>query len=424
MAVTFYLSRTLGLDVYDSHDNFVGKIADVLVEQNPTRNSEDEAARPQITALKLKISRLTRYIDFSHITFQKINGKYDIQCHQVTEVGEDVVCNSLPLVQCILDKQIIDLNGRKLVRANDVRFASIKTGTYAIAVDVGTEGLLRRIGISKPLKWFFLLFGVALPSKYILWDDIEAIDFTNLNIRLSTPFTKLKHLHPSDLADIIEDLGTKVKNDVFSALDNESAAEVLEEMEPDTQVHILENLPVQKAADILEQMPAHEVADIMDELEPKIAEVLLNEMEAESREDVRELLEYDDDMVGSLMSNDFVSFSKNTTVGQALDELRKIKPDDSLLYSILVTDDKERLVATVSLRDLVVESPETVLSGIMDLKLITVFDDDKIDSLAEIISKYNMLAIPVIDTSSKIQGIVIIDSIVEDLVNKRKTNKR
>jgi Mg/Co/Ni transporter MgtE len=124
------------------------------------------------------------------------------------------------------------------------------------------------------------------------------------------------------------------------------------------------------------------------------------------------------------MATNYISFNKRITVGKVIEELRLLKPEDDTLYSILVTDDKERLVATVSLRDIIVESPETELNQIMDLKLITVFDDDKIDSLAEIISKYNMLAIPVIDTQSKIQGIVIIDSIVEDLVHKRKTNKR
>jgi len=424
MALTFFLSRTLGIEVYDTHDNFIGKVCDILVEQNPVRTDEDETTRPKVTALKLKISKITRYINFEHVSITKFNGKYDITCKQVVEANEETIQSSLPLVQCILDKQIIDLNGRKLVRVNDVRLATIKTGTYAIAVDVGMEGLLRRIGLSKSLNAILKVFKSALPAKFILWDEIEAIDFSNLNIRLSTTYSKLNHLHPSDLADIIENLGTQAKTEVFSSLDDETAADVLEELDPESQVHILENLSVEKAADVLEKMPAHEVADIMDELEPHKAEELLNEMEAESSHDVRELLEYEDDMVGSLMSNEFISFNKRITVGQALEELRRQKPEDDMLYSILVTDDKERLVATISLRDLVVETPETELHQFMDVKLITVFDDDKIDSLAEIISKYNMLAIPVIDEGSKIQGIVIIDSIVKDLVNKRKTNKR
>ena len=424
MALTFYLSRTLGNNVYDSHDNFIGKVSDILVEQNPLKTDDNESARPKVTAIKLKISKITRYIDFSHFTITKVNGKYEIKCNQVVDASEEIINNSLPLVQCILDKQIVDLNGRKLVRVNDVRLATIKTGTYALAVDVGLEGLLRRIGISKILKGLLGLFRISLPSKFILWDEIEAIDFSNLNIRLSTTYSKLNHLHPSDLADIIEDLGTQAKTEVFASLDNETAADVLEELEPEDQVHILETLSKEKAADVLEKMPAHEVADIMDELEPKKAEELLNEMEVESSQDVRELLEYEDNTVGSLMSTEFISFNKRITVGQALEELRHQKPEDDMLYSILITDEKERLVATISLRDLVIESPETELHQIMDVKLITVFDDDKIDSLAEIISKYNMLAIPVINSTSKIQGIVIIDSIIEDLINKGKTNKR
>jgi magnesium transporter len=424
MALTFYLSRTLGTEVYDTHDNYIGNVIDVLIEHNPIITETNEFGRPKILALKLKISKITRYIDFNYISMSKVDGKYEITCKQVIEASETIIENSLPLSKSILDKQIIDINGRKLVRVNDIRLATIKTGTYAIAVDVGMEGLFRRIGISKPINLFLKLFGSAISSKFILWDDIEAIDFSNLNIRLSTTYSKLNHLHPSDLADIIENLGSTEKTVVFSSLDEETAADVLEELEPDAQVTILENLSVEKAADVLEKMPAHEVADIMDELEPYKAEELLNEMDTESSHDVRELLEYADDMVGSLMATEYISFNKRITTGKAIEELRKIKPEDDMLYSILVTDDKERLVATVSLRDIIVESPETELNQIMDLKLITVFDDDRIDSLAEIISKYNMLAIPVIDTMSKIQGIVIIDSIVEDLVNKRKTNKR
>ncbi len=421
---TFYLSRIIGVQVFDRFDNFVGKVSDILIEQNPPKFENGETVKPKVVALKLKISQLTRYIDFSTVQISLVNGKYELTCSQILQATEDSIKNGLHLAQCILDKQIVDLNGRKLVRVNDVRFAVIKNGTYALAVDVGIEGLLRRIGIAKPLKSILGVFGVSIPSKFILWDEIEAIDFSNLNIKLSSPLSKLNHLHPSDLADIIEDLGKKEKTELFSSLDEETAADVLEELEPEVQVHILENISIEKAADVLEKMPAHEVADIMDELEPQKAEALLNEMEAESSKDVRELLEYDDDTVGSLMSNEYVVFNKRITTGEAIEQLRKLKPEDDMLYSILVTDDKDRLVATVSLRDIVVEAPDTELHKIMDVKLITVFDDDKIDSLAEIISKYNLLAIPVIDTQSKIQGIVIIDDIVEDLVNKRKTNKR
>ena len=219
-----------------------------------------------------------------------------VTCTALNELSNEEVENGLLLVENILDKQIVDMNGRKLVRVNDVRLATLPAGTFAIAVDIGIEGLLRRIGIAIPIKRFLSLFNINIPAKFILWDDVQAIDHSNLNIRLSKSYSKLHTLHPSDIADILEDMGKKSSMSVFSALDEEKAADVLEELETHAQVHIVENLPVNKAADVLEKMPADEVADILDELEDEKAEMLLKEMDTESSQEVRELLEYPDDL--------------------------------------------------------------------------------------------------------------------------------
>jgi Mg/Co/Ni transporter MgtE len=141
-------------------------------------------------------------------------------------------------------------------------------------------------------------------------------------------------------------------------------------------------------------------------------------MTEESSDDVRELLEYEENTVGSFMSNDYIAFNRNLTVGQTIDELRRIKPEADLLYSILIVDNRERLIASLSLRDLIVSEPSVMLHQIMDKQVITVFDDDKVDTLYEIFDKYNLLAVPVIDSASKIQGLVMVDKIVEELVEK------
>jgi magnesium transporter len=301
---------------------------------------------------------------------------------------------------------------------------SIPQGTFAIAVDVGVEGLLRRIGISKELKWLLARFNLSLPSKFILWDDVETIDFSNLNIKLSKTSSKLNTLHPSDLADIIEDLGKQSQASVFASLDEEQAADVLEELETSAQINLIESLPVAKAADVLEKMPANEAADILDELEDDKAEMLLNEMEAESSQEVRELLEYDDKEVGSIMTTDFISFNESTTVAEVLTDIRALKPEAEALYNLFVTDEKAELIATVSLRDLVVSEPTTKINEIMKEAPIHLYDDQKINDIAEIISKYNMLAIPVVDRNNHLEGMVVIDDVIEDLISDRRTNKR
>jgi Mg/Co/Ni transporter MgtE len=211
---------------------------------------------------------------------------------------------------------------------------------------------------------------------------------------------------------------------VFSSLDEEKAADVLEELETHTQVHIVENLPVNKAADVLEKMPADEVADILDELEDDKAEMLLKEMDTVSSREVRELLEYDDDLVGSIMTTDYLSFSATMTVAEVLVELRAQKPEAEELYNMFVTESNDELIGTFNLRDLVVSEPFLSVSHIMKSEPVSLFDNQKVGDIAELISKYNLLAVPVVDPNNQLQGMVVVDDVVEDLINKRRTKKR
>jgi magnesium transporter len=417
---TFFLSRILGRTAYDNSGNAVGIVKDLLIETNYS-NQTDE--RPIVRGIKLKRRQGSITYDFHPFLIEKMKGKLFVTCNELIELSPEQVPNSFFLAEIILDKQIVDLNGRKLVRVNDVRLASASVGTFAIAVDVGFEGLLRRIGIVKPLKFFLSLLYVNMPSRFIIWDDVEAIDFSKMNIKLSKSYAKLHTLHPSDLADIIEEMGKKISTDVFSALDEEKAADVLEELETDAQIHIIESLPVEKVADVLEKMPADEVADILDNLEDEKAESLLNEMESESSQEVRELLEYPENSVGGLMTTEVLFFNEKTTIEEVLSEFRTKKPEADELYNLFVTDEREELLATFSLRDVVVSPPGIAISQIMKTDPVFLYDYQKIDDIAEIISKYNLLAIPVVDKNNQLQGMVVIDDVVEDLINKRRTNK-
>ena len=395
--ITFYLSRIIGSKVYDTQNTLLGKLADLIIELNPQRSEGIDSIRPKVIGLKIKIKGKINFIFSAKIDVGYEKDTYKIFCSEPYDLSPDVVVRNLLLNAHVLDQQIVDINGRKLVRVNDIRLVFLNTTIYAIAVDVGIEGLLRRIGIDKPIGILFKLFSSSIPSKFILWDEVETIDHSNLNIVLSKSLTKLHTLHPSDLADIIEDMGKHTRTSVFSSLDEE------------------------KAADVLEKMPADEVADLLYKLDVKKAESLLNEMEKESSKEVRELLQYSNKEVGSLMTTEFLSFKENMTVGDTLKQLRMQKPEQDTLYHLFVTDNNERLLATLSLRDLVVTEPEIKLSKIMKKNVISVYDEDNIDSLAEIISKYNLLAIPVINQEKKLEGMVVIDDIIEDLLDKRKT---
>ena len=419
--ITFYLSQILGMKYLSDDGTVLGKIKDFLIDQTPVPGKENDPIRPRVVAIRVKNGKDSRVLDFSSFEIKKFKRKLRITCLEVHDISPADFSNCLWLADDIQDKQIVDINGRKLVRVNDIRLVMIPAGTYAIAVDVGMDGLLRRIGIDKPIQSVLDPFSVDIPGKFILWDDIAAVDFSNSNIKLSKSSSKLNTLHPSDLADIIEDLDKASRTYVFASLDEETAADVLEELEPHVQIHIVESLPVEKVADVLEKMPADEVADLLDSLADDKAEKLLDEMEKESSEEVRELLEYPNKFVGSLMTTDFYTFNEDLTVDETLEELRRQRPEPAHIYSIIVIDKHERFLSSISLGELVIADPAKQLREIMNKHAVTVFDDDKVDSLAELVSRYNLLAVPVINKNRLMEGVVVVEDIVEDLLSRGKT---
>ncbi|MFA6309102.1 MAG: CBS domain-containing protein [Clostridia bacterium] len=405
---TFYLSRVLGKKVLSKSGKVLGTIQDILVDVQSTK--------PQVTSLKIKRSGKSVIIDFSKISVSEEKGQYVFKSRKEEATETVLKENTIFLRDNVLDKQLVDIDGRKLVRVNDVRLAVLATGTFVVAVDVGIEGLLRRLGAAKPIMKLLRPFKLDIPNKLILWDEVETIDFGQAGIKLSSPYSKLSTLHVSDVADIIEDMDSKMQAEVFASFDEEKAADILEELEPKAKIHILQGMSIEKAADVLEKMPSDEVADILDEMPDDRAEELLSEMESQTSEEVRELMEYEDDEVGSLMTLDFISFNKNTTVNDTIIEMRKQKPEADTVYYLYVTDETDHFVATVSLRDIIISEPETKLSEIMNKNSIFVTDTDNIDSIAEIISKYNLLAVPVVDKEMFMVGMVVIDDVVYNLL--------
>ena len=403
-----YLSRVLNCKVLMADGKSIGTIQEFVA-------SNEE--RPKIIAAIVKVNGQPKVLDWAQLTIEQASS-YRIRCNQIVETT--IPEQTILLKKNILDKQIIDIDGKKVVRVNDVRLAAISTGLYVVAVDVGLEGLLRRLDIAKPVKKMLQLFNKNISGKLILWSNMEAFVPPLDSLKLSTPSSKLNTLHPSELADIIEELDINTGAAIFNALDHERAADVLEELGTDAQSTIIDQLPVGKAADLLEIMPADEVADILDDLEEDKAEELLQEMEPETSDEIRELMEYPDRSVGSIMATDYISFTEYMTVAETINELRRIKPESDTIYYLYVLDDEERLTATVSLRDLIISEPDTKLGKIMKEKVVYVYDTDDINSLVEIISKYSLLAIPVVDQDMKMLGMVIIDDVVYELLKPKK----
>lgn len=321
--------------------------------------------------------------------------------------------NEVMLRRDILDKQIVDIYGRKVVRVNDLKLALANGDIRLIAVDVGMRGLLRRFGGNRILKTLGRLLGREVKETLIGWNYVEPLETELSAVKLTVPHEKLFKLHPADIAEIIEDLHSRERTAIFSALDAERAAETLGEVEPEVQTVILKDLATEKASDILEQMDPDDAADILSEMHEEKAEELLSHMEQEEAAEVRELLEYDKTTAGGLMTTEYIAFPATLTAEQTINELRRLAPETETIYYVYVVDEAEHLTGVISLRNLIVAAPETALSDIMITDVIFVQDDAPQEEVAEFISKYDLLALPVVDKDKSLLGIVTVDDVLD-----------
>ncbi|MCL6615345.1 MAG: PRC-barrel domain-containing protein, partial [Firmicutes bacterium] len=351
IAEEIFMSRLLGKTVVDPRGKRIGRLSDVLV---------NEEELPRVVGLAMRaVDGRTVLVDWQevHVWIRQ----YISLRHPREELALLPMDGPyLYLRRDLLDKQIVDLNGRKVVRINDLKLAAVQGELRLIAVDIGFRGLLRRLGLRRFVHWWERRVR-DLPDTLIRWQDVERIETGANRVKLSVPYQRLAKLHPADLADIIEDLNNRDRTAVLQALETDVAAEAFQEIEPEVQSAILEHMNGERASDLLETMPADEAAEILGELPDEKAEELLSLMEAEQANEVRELLEYEEGTAGRLMTREFLAFGQNLTVDETIARLREAKPDPDVAYYLYVIDDRGVLRGVVSLRDLVISPPATRL---------------------------------------------------------------
>ena len=317
--------------------------------------------------------------------------------------------NELSLAHQVLDHQIIDVNGVRVVRVNDLQLAPTD-GTYRlVGVDVSTAGLLRRMGASR----FLAALGLRFTPKAIAWEAIEPVESGASGVKLKISHADLARLHPSDIAQIICQLDQHHVHEVLEGLDDEAAADTLQEVSPDLQVAVIRGMEPERAADILEEMEPDDAADILGDLEPDKAEDLLSRMETDEAEDVRELLAYEDDTAGGLMTTDVVTVPPHVTAEQAIGLVRQQAAAMDNVYFVYVVDEAERLLGVLSLRELIVADPSTPIGRVMHRELIRGRLDDSKEEIARLIAKYNLLALPIVDDQGRLKGIVTVDDAMD-----------
>jgi magnesium transporter len=319
----------------------------------------------------------------------------------------------LLLARNLLDRQIVDLYGNKVIRVNDLRLAEFDSHLRLTGVDVSQKALLRRLGLEKTVTKLLHIIGVVLPEKSIPWNYVAPLEVQQPDLKLTVTQSQLIDLHPTDLADILEQLDPRHRERLLDLLGAFMAAESLSEVEPGRQADVIEDLTETKASNLLEIMPPDEAADILALLQRDKAERLLNIMGVEEAGIIRELLGYREDTAGGRMTPEFLAVPSSNTAQESIEFIRLNAPSAETLYYIYVIDDEKRLKGVVSLRDLLTSPTNKKVEDFMRRDVISVNIDDDQEMVADTMSRYNFLALPVVDNTNFLKGIITVDDMID-----------
>ena len=316
----------------------------------------------------------------------------------------------------VLDKQIVDTFGAKVVRVNDLQFLCLESQLRLVHVDVGFRGLMRRVGwknwISAVLRW---LFAYELPDHFIPWKFVQLLSGSG-PLHLSVSQKKLGQLHPAELADILEDLGGRDRSAMFHALDTETAADTLEEIDdPKLQKALIETVTVEKASDIIEEMSTADAVDLLADLPQDTADEILDGMEEEWADDLRELLVHPEETAGGMMTTAYLGLARDMTAAAAWQRLKDEAVDLDVIDYVYVVDGEDVLQGVVSIRDLLTSPPQKRLADIQSSRLVTVAPDSDKDEAVELLAKYGFKALPVVDEQNRLKGVISFRSALEIL---------
>ncbi|MGH9579908.1 MAG: magnesium transporter MgtE N-terminal domain-containing protein [Terriglobales bacterium] len=323
----------------------------------------------------------------------------------------------LLLERDLLDQQIIDVHGRKVVRVNDVdlqqEFVNNVVSMRVFEVDVGPRGAVRRLlrGLvpSRALEALLL----RIPPRVIPWEFVDLIETDPARrIKLKIAHERLAKLHPADIADIIEELSPAEREAVFETLDEEVAAGALEEVDPKLQVSIVESLDSDRAADIVEEMDPDAAANLLGDLSEETSEEILGEMEPEEREEVTELLEFKENTAAGHMTTDYIALASGATVADAIRALREFEGSIESFSTIFLVDAREKLTGVVPLARLVLAPDHTPLATLSVDTLVSCSAGARETDAAELFDKYNLLTLPVVDKEGRLTGVITADDII------------
>lgn len=415
--MTVALSELLGSTVYEPSGAVSGHVREVTLAPQEDRS--------RISALIVKTKSGNRILPFTAVS--AINGGIKAATASAEWPLTSGTEGLFLLERDLLDQQVIDINGRKVVRVNDVdlQVDPQKSLTPAnpvlrvLSVDVGARGAVRRLlrGVAPKAALRALL--VRIPPRSIPWNLIDLIETDPARrVKLNISHDGLAKLHPADIADIVEDLAPDERQAVFQTLDEETAAEALAEVEPKVQKAIVESLDSGRAAEIVEEMTPDAAADLLGDLPEERTEQILVQMEPEAQQDVVELLEHREETAAGRMTTEFLALPVTATAQNAIDSMREFEGGVEAVSTIYLVDSHGTLVGSVPLARIVLASQTTPLLSLTQEPLVFIHEGVEENEVAELFDKYNLMTLPVVNQNNKLKGIITSDDVISMLRGK------
>ncbi len=322
----------------------------------------------------------------------------------------------LLLKRDLLDQQIIDVHGRKVVRVNDVELDSTPINSHlllnVLSVDVGARGAIRRLAKSLVPAFTLRALLEKIPPRVIPWHFMDLLETDPARrVKLKIAYEGLSKLHPADIANIVEDLPAAERESVFETIDEEVAAEALEELDPKVQVSIVESLDSDRAADIVEEMDPDAAADLLGDLDKDRSGQILREMEPDERREITQLLEFGEHTAAGRMTTEFIAVPETAVVDDAIDALKTFEGSREALATIYLTGAGHKLTGVVPLVKIAISSPAAQLSDLSE-PYVACAPDTPQDEVAALFDKYNLLTLAVVDEHGRLSGIITADDVI------------
>lgn len=403
-----FLSEILDRTVTDQDGQYVGKLVD-LVAHEPA-----DFIHPQVDAVVIRGHAGRKVVPYGEV-MSLFAPTIPLRCFaseipNYTPNDQDVF-----LSRDVMDKQIIDTDGARVVRVNDLELVRVNGDLYVSNVDIGLSGILRRLGLETPARVLASTLRLSVPQNFISWDDVELLRHDQF-MRLRVPAESLADLHPADVAEILSDMNKHETGQLLEAMGVEQIADALEQVETEFQVSLVEHMADEKVADVLEEMEPDEAADLLAELPEERSRVLVSLMEKDEAEEVRMLLRYPEDAAGGIMTTEYAYVAPDMTASQTVEFLRNIRDQVETFFYIYVLDVEDHLVGVFSLTNLLFADPSTPVRDFMEERVKTVHPMDRQDEVAQVITKYDLIAVPVTDEKNVMLGIVTADDALDKII--------